>query len=615
MSGNNYTCRDKYYNYGSYLRSRGYDKEICNLVVDIEAGNINIGPIEPGSCSSGDPTIINNSVVINPCENDIDNSTGTLLINGGNDDHPSLVASQGAHINGDVIIRGNLAVTGYLEDVSSVSIYESLEIDTYPGYEGDSFAIYQSQTNTSGNIQTIWIDSSLNTSGINDWEEYLAFSIDGPGASDGATNQSGHARMLKGATLCNPPLSNTPIDIEYNKDLVGTDVALDVYGGIYISDGNNGAKALIDISGGKFSIYEGNDEVVYFDNIGNGTISGEFVAEDLSINRFASIYDLSVVNLMTVGTSTTYINTSEISANEIRVDDLVVQNTFSVDTFNANDISANDISTNDISVNNINIYDHFLVSKNMVFDGSIPHSILFNTGVSSAGSIWNNGELDIRSTHGPMVIASAGDLYLESTQSIDISANAIDISANSIDISANAISMNINPLVQFPGSSDPFTLFGVAKTLMNMIPISPNMGNGYGVNTTLLNASTSGCFTNYPSKTFTDTSSNIITSSSFFNNCIIEITVSLDCNFSANADGMRCVIINNGTTLRIDTRSIAKNTDERIVFGPTSFYTTPYVGEIDTSKNLTIQLERVGLTGTITNINNVRLVMNTTKYA
>lgn len=602
MSGNNYTCRDKYYNYGSYLRSRGYDKEICNLVVDIEAGNINIGPIEPGSCSSGDPTIINNSVVINPCENDIDNSTGTLLINGGNDDHPSLVASQGAHINGDVIIRGNLAVTGYLEDVSSVSIYESLEIDTYPGYEGDSFAIYQSQTNTSGNIQTIWIDSSLNTSGINDWEEYLAFSIDGPGASDGATNQSGHARMLKGATLCNPPLSNTPIDIEYNKDLVGTDVALDVYGGIYISDGNNGAKALIDISGGKFSIYEGNDQVVYFDNIGNGTISGEFVAEDLSINRFASIYDLSVVNLMTVGTSTTYINTSEISANEIRVDDLVVQNTFSVDTFNANDISANDIS-----VNNINIYDDFLVSKNMVFDGSIPHSIQFNTGVSSIGSILNNGPI--------VVIASAGDLYLESTQTIDISANAIDISANSIDISANAISMNINPLVQFPGSSDPFTLFGVAKTLMNMIPISPNMGNGYGVNTTLLNASTSGCFTNYPSKTFTDTSSNIITSSSFFNNCIIEITVSLDCNFSANADGMRCVIINNGTTLRIDTRSIAKNTDERIVFGPTSFYTTPYVGEIDTSKNLTIQLERVGLTGTITNINNVRLVMNTTKYA
>ena len=614
MSGNNYTCRDKYYNYGSYLRSRGYDKEICNLVVDIEAGNINIGPIEPGSCSSGDPTIINNSVVINPCENDIDNSTGTLLINGGNDDHPSLVASQGAHINGDVIIRGNLAVTGYLEDVSSVSIYESLEIDTYPGYEGDSFAIYQSQTNTSGNIQTIWIDSSLNTSGINDWEEYLAFSIDGPGASDGATNQSGHARMLKGATLCNPPLSNTPIDIEYNKDLVGTDVALDVYGGIYISDGNNGAKALIDISGGKFSIYEGNDEVVHFDNIGNGTISGEFVAEDLSINRFASIYDLSVVNLMTVGTSTTYINTSEISANEIRVDDLVVQNTFSVDTFNANDISANDISANDISANNINIYEDFLVSKNMVFDGETPHDIQFNTGLSNVGRILNNGELDIRSTNGPMVIASVGDLYLESTQAIDISANAIDISASAIDISANAISMNINPLVQFPGSSDPFTLFGVAKTLMNMTPTDSSIGNGFA-STTLLNASTSGCFTNYPVGTFTDASSNIITSSSFFNNCIIEITVSLDCNFSANADGMRCVIINNGTTLRIDTRSIAKNTDERIVFGPTSFYTTPYLGEIDTSKNLTIQLERVGPTGTITNISNVRLVMNTTKYA
>ena len=45
MSGNTFTCRDRYFNYGSYLRSRGYDKEICNLIVAIEQGQIPIGPI------------------------------------------------------------------------------------------------------------------------------------------------------------------------------------------------------------------------------------------------------------------------------------------------------------------------------------------------------------------------------------------------------------------------------------------------------------------------------------------------------------------------------------------------------------------------------------------
>ncbi len=79
MSGNNFTCRDKYYNYGSYLRSRGYDKEICSLVTDIENGNIPIGPITPGSCPT--PTTIEGSVTITTCDGD--NETGILRVNGG----------------------------------------------------------------------------------------------------------------------------------------------------------------------------------------------------------------------------------------------------------------------------------------------------------------------------------------------------------------------------------------------------------------------------------------------------------------------------------------------------------------------------------------------------
>ena len=81
MSNNNFTCRDKYFNYGSYLRSRGYDKEICNLVTDIENGNIKIGPITPGNCASNKPTTIEGNVIIKKCASDP--NTGILTVNGG----------------------------------------------------------------------------------------------------------------------------------------------------------------------------------------------------------------------------------------------------------------------------------------------------------------------------------------------------------------------------------------------------------------------------------------------------------------------------------------------------------------------------------------------------
>tara|TARA_B110000967_G_scaffold2568_1_gene2719 strand:- start:10 stop:1359 length:1350 start_codon:yes stop_codon:yes gene_type:complete len=111
MSGNNFTCRDKYYNYGSYLRSRGYDKEICSLVTDIENGNIPIGPITPGSCPN--PTIIEGNVTITTCDGLSD--TGILRVNGGtigtstsasplsDAEKYGLQVKKGAYISGPII--------------------------------------------------------------------------------------------------------------------------------------------------------------------------------------------------------------------------------------------------------------------------------------------------------------------------------------------------------------------------------------------------------------------------------------------------------------------------------------------------------------------------------
>ena len=598
MSGHSYTCKDKYYNYGSYLRTRGYDKEICNLVSDIEHGNINIGPIEPGSCTSGDPTIINNSVVINPCENDIDNSSGTLIINGGDPNNPSIIANNGA------IIRGNLAVTGYLEDVSSVSIYESLEIDTYPGYNGDSFAIYQSQNATEGNIQTMWIDSSLNTHGINDWEDYLAFSIDGHNGADGATDKPGHTRMLMGATICSHN------DISYNHS-PGDDVALYIYGDLEV----NGLLSIDDLSINNLTV--NNYAFIEDLSVNNIDVSGNLNIDDLSINNltvnnYAFIEDLSVNNIDISGE----LNVADLIINDLSVNNYAFIEDLSVNTFafieelSANDISVNNIdvsgelntadlivddlsvntfafieelSANNIHVDNINIYEDFQVSKDMVFIGpALSHDISFNTGVTQSGRIMNDGKIEL-------------------------------IAGNDIEISTvNDIIFNKNPTVKRSIGSDPYINFGTAKAVIPLKPATPNLNNATPDASLNFPPSSSTYYSNYPSGTFTG--ANITTNTAFFKNSIMEFSVSLDCSFNSIANGLRCVINNGTNQLDIDARSISGPTYERLVFGPVSYYTgqPSYPQDINLANNLSIQLERIGPVGNIYDISNVRLTMTTT---
>ena len=80
MSG---SCREVYYNYGSYLRSRGNDKALCELIIAIENGLINLGPITPGSCNTNTATTILGKVNINPCSPATQQTSGKLTVNGG----------------------------------------------------------------------------------------------------------------------------------------------------------------------------------------------------------------------------------------------------------------------------------------------------------------------------------------------------------------------------------------------------------------------------------------------------------------------------------------------------------------------------------------------------
>ena len=102
MSG--YTCRETYYNYGSYLRSRGYDQAICNLFTDIQAGKVKVGPIVPnGECN----VTINGDVNIQACD-DPAQGAGDLSVTG------KIIGNLTGNVSGDVTGDVSGDVTGNL---------------------------------------------------------------------------------------------------------------------------------------------------------------------------------------------------------------------------------------------------------------------------------------------------------------------------------------------------------------------------------------------------------------------------------------------------------------------------------------------------------------------
>lgn len=113
-------CRDSYCNYGSYLRSRGYDKQICNLVNEIENGNINNGAVNPNS--NGNGAVVNGSLIVkslgqvNPHASNTRMQEGLIYSVGGqlgssgefiNNDDLGMQMYKGTRINGPIIQTGN----------------------------------------------------------------------------------------------------------------------------------------------------------------------------------------------------------------------------------------------------------------------------------------------------------------------------------------------------------------------------------------------------------------------------------------------------------------------------------------------------------------------------
>ena len=95
-------CRNTYYNYGSYLRSRGYDKEICNLIMELQHGHIPISALK------------------------VDTDIGALQINGS------------VQINGTLTVAGNTILEGPSTQCKTLTVENQL---LNPGIMSDGAAM------------------------------------------------------------------------------------------------------------------------------------------------------------------------------------------------------------------------------------------------------------------------------------------------------------------------------------------------------------------------------------------------------------------------------------------------------------------------------------------
>ena len=113
MSSN--ICRNTYINYGSYLRSRGYDQQICQLVTDLDNGLLPVSGFTFGGANSA---TFSGPLTIN----DFNSNDGKLTINGGAN---NVVGSFGIQCLNSMFVNGSIVQTTSNTTYSGEGTYTS----------------------------------------------------------------------------------------------------------------------------------------------------------------------------------------------------------------------------------------------------------------------------------------------------------------------------------------------------------------------------------------------------------------------------------------------------------------------------------------------------------
>jgi len=494
MSGNTFTCRDRYFNYGSYLRSRGYDKEICNLITAIEQGQIPIGPIYPGNCSKRINTVIKGNVDIVPCEATDNKPTpisGQLSVQGGyigvggidvsnGINIPSQVALQaqgygiqsltgissygpiyqqtdcnhsnwfgakdhvftgvpGGDCSSNVFIRGNLYVDGDTFDLKGF-IGETLSLVTLDGNGALGTLNTFKSPLSNGNMVDMYAARLLDVAsvplGADQWKNFLAFAIDG---------NSDHPQTDVSGIDASGGMSNVMGHMRGFRGLTITNPPSSGPVDIQWNPDISGTSRAIDAYG-SIRVQPGNTGApgnidisggqfrIFQNDISNVVL---FSNGDASFNGRVSCYDLSVTNIATIGASTTYIDTSNVNTSYVTVDNSL--NTKFIYAPASEDLYIN--AYDGVTYSNI-----YMTALDIFMDSDLSVNDVSSSNINNTGLIVTH-DLSVN-RHASIYDLSVGTITIVDGEFTDISVNnhasIYDLSVTNFlvvdgDISANNI--------------------------------------------------------------------------------------------------------------------------------------------------------------------------------
>ena len=542
--------RKTYCDYGSYLRSRGVDKQVCELKSEIDANSLTNGGI----------------------------------------------------ISGDLIIRGDLLVEGS-QNIIKDFIAEDLFLEPLNGNTDDTFVIYINRNNNTDAVK-VYNDVS---SGAPE----LVFAIDGSAGSAGDLNNIGRVHMYRGATISGD-LYVTGGDISGNIIGYVKDASyVLIQAQQLIQDASINAietqqliqDASINVF---FNIYDLPSNTI--------DVSYALFYNDVSINGLLDVSqnavfhsDVSINGTLQVGTTSTYITTDrlritdklDVSNNLEMSGNVIITNNNSLKTRYINPIDANGIEILDYN------FDKIFMSTNKSYIN------LDSTGIdidTTAGDIFidasiNTIQLDaetinLASTNVINIDASFLDVSNNSmivdSQNIDLqigSDSYIQLDNSGIHLKKDIISSNTGiTLIKDNSNNQPSRLYGEIITLLDISGFTLSSTTSTSLITQLKNSTT------YPngiiysnsdasgSLYYNDTGGELLIDVSgnknYFIDSFFEIYLTTDISSSASNNTIKSYFdlsgVNTSNRFTIDTRSFEiKKIGTKIsaTFGPTNFLT------------------------------------------
>ena len=468
-------CRNTYYNYGSYLRARGNEKQICDVIKGIEDGTIIPNIVSNGGTINGDLTILGNLVITGNISIDIDsiNFTGTDIT----------IGSEGSTIT----LLGNVQINGTLDVDEDTTLNSNLTVSGETVLNNnltiDGSAIINEDLTVSNQITT----ESISTTDLS--------------ATDINSNQIECVDLTVSKDIIYTDSTESGVDIGNGISIPGDDdSALIIYGNCTISNYKNIYPETN--NGGNLTV-ENNLTVMGNINVENDLIiDGEVSVNQISVNNLevnqitgqnedtnVTINNQLTVDNINVNTITSEGNI-EIKSTSIFSDSIIVDDSATIPSLLIDEMSS--ITSQSININaDLNVSENTITANEFIGDGSQLTNISFPeqiTSLTATGSITANefigNSIEVNQVTAPIITTITTNSGAEIRDDDEGYILTPKVKCNTISNSSGDEEINVNSLINLVNGINVDDLIDLVNLYKGNQLVTINQNQEYVMNAT-----------------------------------------------------------------------------------------------------------------------------------